>query len=187
VSGSASSYPAFPADGFAARWTSWDGEHVEDLTLRWENEAWTATGRVGRERVDYVIRLSPFWHIRQFLLFRDLTEPDLWLGTDGRGRWGEMNGAHRTELSGAHDVALACTPFTHTLPIRRLALAPGDTAELSVLVIDVETLAVVPTTTVYHRIGGHTWRVAAAGATSEFEVDEHGVPTDVPDAFRRVG
>ena len=28
------------------------------------------------------------------------------LGTDGRGRWGEVNGAHRPELDGATDVAL---------------------------------------------------------------------------------
>ena len=30
----------------------------EHLTLRWENEAWTACGEVGRERVQYVLRLG---------------------------------------------------------------------------------------------------------------------------------
>ena len=44
--------------------------------------------------------------MRQFLLFRDLDEPDLWLATDGTGRWGEMNGAHRPELDGCYDVHL---------------------------------------------------------------------------------
>jgi hypothetical protein len=68
-------YRAFPADGFEARWTTWDGEHTEHLTLRWENEAWTASGRSEREQVEYVIRLSPLWHVRQFLLFRDLPDP----------------------------------------------------------------------------------------------------------------
>ena len=133
---------AFSADGHDVRWATWDGEHTEHLTLRWENEAWTATGQVGRERVQYVLRLAPTWRVRQFLLFRDLDEPDLWLATDGHARWGEMNGAHRPELDGCTDIELACSPFPATLPIRRLPLEVGDAAELPVVTVDVETLAV---------------------------------------------
>lgn len=176
---------AFPADGFAARWIAWDEDHTEDLSLRWENEAWTATGRVGSHDVVYVIRLSPMWQVRQFMLFRDLDEPDLWLGTDGHGRWGEMNGAHRTDLDGAFDVALAITPFTHALPIRRLPLRIGDAAELKVLDVDVDTLAVVPAPVVYERTHRFTWRVRRGEATTEFDVDPHGLPHDITGAFRR--
>jgi hypothetical protein len=71
-----SSWPALSADGHDVQWETWDGAHVEHLTLRWENEAWTACGDVGRERVQYVLRLAPTWRVRQFLLFRDLDEPD---------------------------------------------------------------------------------------------------------------
>ena len=91
---------ALPADGWTARWDGWDGQASEELTLRWENEAWTASGLVTGENIQYVVRLSPLWEVRQFLLFRDLDEPDLWLGTDGI-RWGEVNGSHREELTGA--------------------------------------------------------------------------------------
>lgn len=178
-------YEAFPADGFETRWTTWDGEHTEHVTLRWENEAWTATGRVGREQVEYVIRLSPLWQVRQFLLFRDLPEPDLWLGTDGHGRWGEMNGAHRPELDGAHDVALDVTPFTLSLPIRRLPLHVGDAFELRVLAVDVETLAVEPTAVAYHRTGALAWHITRAGGTIEVTVDEYGLVNDVDGCFRR--
>ncbi len=174
----------FPADGYAAAWTTWDGEHTEHLSLRWENEAWTATGRVGREDVEYVIRLSPLWQVRQFLLFRDLPDPDLWLGTDGQGRWGEMNGAHRPELDGTHDVALDVTPFTLSLPIRRLPLRVGDRFELSVLRIDVETLAVEPTTVGYERIEERRWRITGDEPV-EVTVDEHGLVNDLPGRFRR--
>src|SRR5215213_5444380 len=103
-------YQAFSADGYVARWTPWDrptdevGEPVhEALTIAWDNEAWTASGIVGREQVHYVIRISPTWQVRQFLLFRDMDDPDLWLGTDGHGHWGEINGAHRNELDGCFD------------------------------------------------------------------------------------
>ena len=85
-----------------------------------------------------MVRLSPLWQVRQFLLFRDLDEPDLWFGTDGHGRWGEMNGAHRPDLDGGTDLAFGCTPFDHLAPIRR----EGDAGTIAVpaLQIDVETL-----------------------------------------------
>lgn len=178
-------YRAFPADGYETRWVTWDGEHTEHFSLRWENEAWTAAGRVGREQVEYVVRLSPLWQVRQLLLFRDMPEPDLWLGTDGQGRWGEMNGAHRPELDGAHDVALDVTPFTLSLPIRRHPLHVGDELELPVLVIDVETLAVEPTVVGYHRTDDRSWRIRRAGTIIDVTVDEYGLVTDVDGAFRR--
>lgn len=182
---------AFPADGFRARWARSGGEcasdpaPIEELDLTWENEAWTARGRVGLERVEYVIRLSPLWHVRQFLLFRDLDEPDLWLGTDGHGRWGEVNGAHRTELDGALDVALACTPFTHSLPIRRLPLEISDRADLAVLDVDVDTLAVTPRGVSYTRLASRHWQVGSSGAQHEFDVDEYGLVVDL-DPFHRL-
>ena len=72
-----SPYLALPADGYAIQWTTWQGGDVEQCTIIWENEGWTASGTVGRERVQYVLRLNASWQVRQFLLFRDLDEPDL--------------------------------------------------------------------------------------------------------------
>ena len=175
---------ALPADGFAARWDA--GEHAEQLTLRWENEGWTATVRVGSDRIDYVLRLTAQWRVSQFLLFRDLEEADLWLGTDGHGRWGEVNGAHRPDLDGAIDLAVPRSPFAHTIPIRRLPLRVGHAAELSVLHVDVDTLGVVPVRVRYERRADRWWRHELEGATVEFEVDEYGLPLDVGDRLRRV-
>jgi uncharacterized protein len=176
---------AFSSDGFTAHWTAYDGAHAEHLSLTWENEAWTATVKVERERIEYVIRLSPLWQVRQFILFRDLEQPDLWLGTDGHGRWGELNGAHRPELDGALDVTIAGSPFAHTVPIRRLPLATGDQAELIVLAIDCETLAVERVPRTYARVADRRWRVGEPGAALEFEVDEYGVPIDIEGRLRR--
>ncbi|MFZ9884781.1 MAG: putative glycolipid-binding domain-containing protein, partial [Ilumatobacteraceae bacterium] len=74
------------------------------VELRWENEGWTAEGTLGSDNAQFVLRLSAGWTVQQCLLFRDLEDPDLWLGTDSHGRWGEMNGAHRTELDGCTDI-----------------------------------------------------------------------------------
>lgn len=174
---------AVPADGLAVRWST--GEHDDHLALRWENEGWTANGRVGEANIEYVLRLTAQWQVSQFLLFRDLEEADLWLGTDGQGRWGEVNGVHRTDLDGATDVALAVTPFPHTVPIRRLPLPVGSGAELSVLQIDVETLGVVPVPVRYERLGERRWRHQLDGETIEFDVDQYGLPLDVGNKVRQ--
>lgn len=186
------SYSPFPAahepSGHVARWATWDGDGEETTTILWENEGFTVSGQVGRENVQYVLRLSPTWQVRQFLLFRDLEEPDLWLATDGSGRWGEMNGAHRTELDGCYDIDLACTPFTNTLPIRRLPLHEGHAAELPVVYVDPETLGVRPDLQRYTRLGSHRWlfEQVESGFSAELEVDEHGLVLDYPALFRRL-
>lgn len=175
----------FAADGFTAWWEGWDDDHHEELTLTWDNEGWTASGHVSRHDVQYVVRLSPLWQVRQFLLFRDLDEPDLWLGTDGRGRWGEINGAHRVDLDGGIDIALACTPFTHTIPIRRLELGVGEASPTVVLDVDVETLGVVPAAATYRRVAPTTYEVVRGDGATTVEVDAHGVARDVAGRFRR--
>jgi hypothetical protein len=186
----------FPADGSTVRWQSWDGASEEVVTLSWENEGWTASGEVGGrddrdgrddyQGVQYVVRLSPLWQVRQFLLFRDLDEPDLWLGTDGHGRWGEVNGAHRVDLDGGIDIALTVTPFTHAIPIRRLALDVGQEAPTVQLHVDVETLGVVPAAATYRRTATHEYVVTTDGEVRTITVDDHGLPVDVEPHFRRV-
>ena len=183
---------AHSPEGHLVQWATWAGDGLETTTIRWENEGFTVSGAVGdtpgREHIQYVLRLSASWQVRQFLLFRDLDEPDLWLATDGSGRWGEMNGAHRTELDGCYDVDLACTPMTQTLPIRRLPLLDGDTAELPVVFVDPDTLEVRPDLHRYTRVGAHRWyhESAGLGIAGEFEVDQFGLVVDYPKLFRRV-
>jgi hypothetical protein len=182
------SLTAFPADGYTARWQRWDGDGHETVQLRWENEGWTAMSDVAGENVTYVLRLTATWQIRQFLLFRDLDEPDLWLGTGGDARWGEMNGAHRPDLDGCFDIEIAVTPFTHTVPIRRLQLDVGDAADITMARVDVQTLGVVPTRQRYHRIGDHRYAHSDLDVSveSEFDVDPYGLVHDHVGRFRRI-
>jgi len=186
-------WTSFGADGHAVAWATdiggddGSGRLVESVSIQWDNEAWTVSGRLVDARAEYVLRLSPVWRVRQFLLFRDLPEPDLWLATDGHGRWGEMNGAHRTDLDGCDDVEILGATFPVTVPLRRLPLAVGDAAELPAITVDVETLAVVPAQRRYARLGPRRWRRwrSETDATDEFEVDDHGLVLTHPGRVRR--
>jgi hypothetical protein len=183
-----SNYTPLPASGLAASWRNLLDGTTTTVALRWENEGWTADGRIESNDVQFVLRISPMWQVQQFLLFRDLDEPDLWLATDQRGRWGEVNGAHRTDLDGCVDVDLAGTPFTNCIPIRRLPLHVGHSARQNVIRIDTDTLSVVPVTQTYSMVDAHTWRYRSmwSGEEVEARVDEHGLVVSEP-VFEREG
>ncbi len=140
---------------------------------------------VGSEQIQYVVRLSPMWEIRQFLLFRDLEEPDLWLGTDGQGRWGEMNGAHRPELDGCTDLAMNCTPFDHLVPARRHQPTLDAPAIVQVIEVDTETLGLTVGFRHYQRLNASTLSVERLGSVTEYTVDSYGLPLDIEGEFRR--
>jgi hypothetical protein len=171
-----------------AEWSGWDGDGHELLSLGWESGGWTADGVIaGDEGIHYVLRLDPDWRLRQFLLFRDDVEPDLWLGIDEAGRWGEVNGARRPELDAASAVVLTVTPFTHTPIVRGLAIAPGDAREVDVAVVDPVTLGVVLRRHRYVRLDLDRWRHETDdGVVTELAVDADGLVLDHPGRFRRL-
>jgi hypothetical protein len=150
-----------------AEWISWDAATHELCTIRHENEGWTVdgviTGRADGD-VQYVVRADDRWQVRQFLLFRDLEEPDLWLARDQQGRWGEVNGSYREDLSGCTAIGIDDSPMTAALLVRQ-----GGGPAL-VAVVDPDTLLV---STEWRRIEGA-------------ETDADGWLLDDPGRFRRL-
>ena len=171
-----------------AAWTTDDGLGNETLSLRFENEAWTAEGLITGADVQYVFRLTATWQLQQMLLFRDLDEPDLWLANDGKGRWGEVNGAVRRELGGCDDIDVLCRPFTRTMAIRRLQLGVGQSTNVESITVDTETLSVQRARLEYTRLGSHHWVIRRDDdrPAHEFDVDDFGLPLDVDGFFRRI-
>ncbi len=180
-------YKALPASGHQVGWMSPENRLASAAALRWENEGWTAEVSLELDDAVAVFRLSAQWQVQQMLLFRDMTEPDLWLATDGRGRWGEMNGAHRTELDGCVDIDFAGTPFTNSAIIHRLPLRVGDQTDIHVVTIDVETLSVVSKSQRYVRLDEYTWQYDSLLTNTHVvvQVDEFGFVIDEPNTFQR--
>lgn len=183
-----SNYHALPASGHHAAWSTWDHRAASTVKLRWENEAWTAETTLEQDNAVLVLRLSALWVVQQVLLFRDLDEPDLWLGTDTHGRWGEINGAHRPDLDGCIDVDIAGSPFTNSIIIHRTPLHIGHTIDLPVMAIDVDTLGVVTHPHRYTRTGHDTWNYTSLVQNTNVDVtvDEFGFVIDEPNAYRRI-
>jgi len=181
----------FPHSGLHAEWSMLDdegGTHTSSVDIRFENEGYTAQGALGSDRAQFVLRLSATLIVQQFMLFRDMDEPDLWLGRDRSGRWGEINGAHRPDLDGCSDIALRMTPFASSIICKRLPLLVGHAASLNVAHVDVETLQIEPRLRTFARIGERRWRYHSEHSASEVEVDvdDYGIARDVPGEFTRL-
>lgn len=176
-----------PLDGLSASWTSVHSTDREELSITFENEAWTVQGIVSGADIHYVVRLSATWKVQQMLLFRDLEDPDLWLANDGRGQWGEINGSQRRELGGCEDIDISCSAFTRFLAIRRLELDVGATSAVHSVVVDPDSLAISRARISYTRVSPRTWLVSRDDGSpdQQFDVDAFGLPLDVPGHFTR--
>jgi len=120
-------------------WAPWEGPGLEHLRLVTSDGGVVASGLVigleaGRPfRIGYEIRCDGRWRVREVRVATpDSEQPVLELLTDGEGRWKKRGGESVPELDGCIDVDISATPFTNTLPIRRLGLKPGEFEQLMV-------------------------------------------------------
>ena len=78
-------------------------------------------------------------------------------------------------------------PFTNVIPIRRLPLHVGHSAQQNTISVDLETLGVTVVPQTYTKVSATTWRYhsLATGSDVDVSVDEFGFVLDEPEAFRR--
>lgn len=110
------------------------------------------------------------------------------LTSDGAGRW-MRDGVAMGALDGAIDVDVSATPFTNTLPIRRLALAAGVSAEILVAYVDVPSLAISAERQRYTCLeSARRYRFEALDGdfTRTLEVDADALVVSYPGLFRRL-
>jgi uncharacterized protein len=95
------------------------------------------------------------------------------------------------ELEGCIDIDISATPFTNTLPIRRLGLKPDQSEELTVTYIRVPELLVGPERQRYGCLedqaegGLYRFEALPSGFTASLPVDADGLVIDYPGLFRR--
>lgn len=138
--------------------------------------------RGGQARVRYLIRCDEAWRVREVVMTSLDDGHRATLYGDGEGHW------NLPVLEGCIDVDLEASPFTNTIAIRRLALAPGASAEIRAAFIAVPGFTATPARQRYTRIGEHRYRYDGLDTdfTVELPVDEEGLVIDYTGWFRRV-
>jgi uncharacterized protein len=183
-----------------AAWSRWDGPGLEHLRLRVREGGIEADGVVvGEEggtcfRARYVIRCNQHWRTRELILDPlDGSDP-LHLSSDGEGDWRDASESALPELRGCIDVDLSVTPFTNTLPIRRLDLREGESSDMAVVYVNVPVMELGTSRQAYTCLergpGSGLYRYEDRGIfkgfTADLPVDENGLVLDYPGIFRRI-
>lgn len=144
-------------------------------------------------RIRYQIHCDLKWQVRKVVV-QSLEEDEQTLRfvSDGPGHWTNGSGSTVPELAGCIDVDITATPFTNTLPIRRLDLKPGTAAEIRVVYFIIPQMYVRAEPQRYTCLetdsdgGKYRFESLSDGFTAEITVDADGLVEDYPGLFKRV-
>jgi hypothetical protein len=138
--------------------------------------------------LDYHIHTDSFWATRSLELRYRCNGPDVYilLEGDGQGRW-MLNGQKAGQFQGCTDVDISLTPFTNTLPINRLIMAPHQVSQIRVIYIDVLGGQIRPVDQKYTRLSHsrYFYENVPNDFSAELEVDALGLVADYPGLFVR--
>ncbi|WP_299257774.1 putative glycolipid-binding domain-containing protein [uncultured Kushneria sp.] len=173
-------------------WTGWDHQGSEHLQLRIEGDGVRVESRIegGHDdafrQLSYQLWLDPEWRVRRMAARLD-DGRERRLVTDGAGHWWCDEHGLLSSLTGCLDIDIAATPFTNTLPIRRLGLSSGESASLTVALLSIPSLALNAVRQRYTRLSSRGWRYEGldSGFTAQLDVDDQGLVLDYPETFRR--
>ena len=182
-------------------WRPWKDPGLEHLHLKLAPEGARALGLILRKqeqahlRCRYELEADTAWRTLRlsFAMTASTGEPArLLLEAGGDGSW-LVDGKQSPELDGCIDVDIQVTPFTNTLPIRRLGLARGESAEIRVAYVSLPNLAVRAVAQRYTCLqpagtsaGRYRYEGLFRNFTADLPVDADGLVIDYRDTFTRV-
>jgi hypothetical protein len=182
-------------------WAAWDGRGLEHLRLSMEPGALRADSLIiavaaaGQPfRARYQIDCDESWTVRRARI-EVLEEPArvLDIRADGRGHWTDAATGATLALDGCVDIDIYPSPFTNTLPMRRLpdvVIGRPVAIDVAWVALPELTIQVAPQeyTLLERGPSGTRWRFRGLDSdfTAELAVDGNSVVLDYPDIARRV-
>lgn len=140
-------------------------------------------------KTSYQLQISKAWCIlsaaikvqkgaeaRSFTLHQ--SAPGCWL----------LNGNAAPEFDGCSDIDITGTPFTNSLPVNRLGLSTGQTAEIDVVYFNLDEGNVYRTKQRYTKMsaGAYKFETIAQDFEAVITVDKAGLVMDYRGLFRRI-
>ncbi|GAA1972113.1 putative glycolipid-binding domain-containing protein [Isoptericola halotolerans] len=166
--------------------TAADSTEQLDLTMHDGRCRARSIVSLGHEQLEYAVELDASWTFAALSL-RSSDGRTLELAHDD-GQW-RADGSARPDLAGAVDIDLAFSPFTNTLPIRRLDLAVGESAAIVTAYVDPESFTVTIDPQRYTRLAAERYLYESRDSDfrREIAVDDDGLVVDYPGLFTRAG
>ncbi|MFC0251925.1 putative glycolipid-binding domain-containing protein [Massilia consociata] len=175
------------------RWHPSEGVGLEHLILRVMGDVIVAEAVVIGDRGDgpfgctYRICCDACWRVRSVDVHAAGGESRV-LTTDGSGTWRDGDGAALPALDGCLDVDISATPFTNTLPIRRLGARLRQRTPIRVVYIPVPELDLHCAEQAYTWLAPerYLYEGPIGAFEAELEVDPNGVVVHYPALFHRL-
>jgi hypothetical protein len=146
--------------------------------------------------VTFNVMVDTEWLTRRFAAVATSDLGPRWLVLECEGSsWARRSGNESTpapELDGCTDVDIVSTPFTNTLPIRRLGLTVGESADIRAAWVDAPSLEVSVSNQRYTRlepadgVDRYEFATPDSGETYELTVDDDGIVVDYERFARRI-
>ncbi|MCO8242465.1 MULTISPECIES: putative glycolipid-binding domain-containing protein [unclassified Haladaptatus] len=177
-------------------WEAGDGVSTEHLTVEFDhiNADGVVVGIRDEKpfRIRYRVECDGSGAVRRIETDPLGTGSGIELDHDGDGNW-TKDGTRALELAGCRDVDISATPFTNTIPIRRLGLGSGESETISVVYLDVPSMTATPVEQRYTCLeplgssgGMYRYESLKSGFTADLPVDSDGVVVNYPGVFRRM-
>jgi hypothetical protein len=177
------------------RWHDWSGKSIEHLVLLEGPDEIVAEAAILGTTQDevfaarYRILCDKSWRVRKAKIAQIGTGHTFELASDGLGNWVDQLGRSLPQLSGAIDIDISITPFTNTLPIRRLRLLSGQSEDILAVYVQLPGLTVTTDRQRYTCLESdkrYRYEALDTDFTRDIEVDGHGLVVTYPGLFRRV-
>ncbi len=170
-----------------ATWQSWSDDTTEELVLTESHETIsiestiTSKSNDGFRQIKYRIVCDANLHTRLLEIKTTDTNKSLVLNSDGLGNW-SGDSQISAQIAGAIEIDITATPFTNTLPIRRLKLAVNQSQDILVTYITTPELTVTLDKQRYTRISANRYRFEqlTTDFVCEIDVDNDGFSDFVP-------
>jgi len=177
------------------RWRDWSGTGLEHLSLRPAGQGLVAESAVLLPEAEaavaarYKVTLDPEWRVLALELSLIGADGLIAIAGNGQGEWRDEHGASLPHLRGAIDIDISATPFTNTLPIRRLGLPKGAAEEILAVYVKLPELTLTTDRQRYtclDPLKRYRYEAVDGSFTREIEVDDEGLVLNYPGLFRRV-
>lgn len=168
-------------------WVGHEAASTEHLTIHADGGAVRAASVVEQagSRHSYEVALDERWTFRHLRIATDAGRSLELVHRDGV--W-LADGVPRPDVAQAVDIDLEVSPFTNTLPIRRVGLAVGQSVEVVTAWVARSTLELHPDPQRYTRVAEDRYLFESLDSdfAREITVDDDGFVVEYPGLFSRV-
>lgn len=174
-------------------WQRSDEVSTEYFGLWKDDQGWQLRGTVvaaleGKPlKVRYGVICDDSWRTKSvhIALRRGGAEEPLHIAVEENGHW-TVRGDAIPSTGQWVDADISITPSTNTLPIRRLALEVGQSAEVEAGWIRLPYSELQRLPQIYTRVSANLYRYESGAFSADLEVDDLGLVVQYADMWRRV-